>query len=383
MRRPLASSLAALAALLPPLALAEDFVRSEAPQAMIMDADTGEILWGKAAEAPMPPASMSKLMTAAVVLDLIDQGVIADDTPFEVSEKAWRTGGSKMFVLVDTTIPVIDLLRGLIVQSGNDAAIVLAENVAGTEEGFVKLMNAKAKEWGLDESRFANPTGLPDPQQRMSPRDLGRLTRRIWTRHPEHRDIFSMREFTWSGITQANRNPLLGMVEGARGMKTGHTDESGYGVTGLAERDGERRIIVLNGLDSEIARRRAADRLMRTAFDEYATHTLLAAGDVVAEADVFAGEAETVPLALHTDLTFTLHHRSLDGAKARIAYDGPLAAPVREGEEVGVLHLIMPNEPDREYPLYTAAGVDGLSAFAKIGLGFRKLLTPPEADAFE
>lgn len=361
---------------------AQDFVRTPAPQAVIMDADTGEVLWGKAADEPMPPASMSKLMTAAVVLDLIDQGVIADDTPFEVSELAWRTGGSKMFVLVDTTIPVIDLLRGLIVQSGNDAAVVLAENVAGTQEGFVALMNAKAAEWGLDESSFANPTGLPDPGQRMSPRDLGTLTKLIWDRFPEHRAIFSMPEFTWSDITQGNRNPLIGTFEGARGMKTGYTDESGYGVTGLAERGDERRIIVVNGLDSEPARRRAADRLMATAFDEYDTHTFASAGEVLADAEVFAGQAETVPLTIRSDLTFTLHHRSLDGAKARVEYDAPLPAPVREGDRVGVLHLTMPGEEDREYPVYAAEGVKGLSATAKIGLGFEKLLTPPEPEAF-
>lgn len=376
-----------LAALLivfaPFAATAQDFVQTPAPQAMIMDADTGKILFGKAAQDPMPPASMSKLMTAAVVLDLIDQGVIADDTPFEVSEKAWRTGGSKMFVLVDTTIPVIDLLRGLIVQSGNDAAIVLAENVAETEAGFVKLMNAKAAEWGLSESRFANPTGLPDPDQRMSPRDLGKLTRRIWDTYPNHRDIFGQREFTWSEITQANRNPLLATFDGTRGMKTGHTDESGYGVTGLAERGDERRIIVVNGLASEGERRRAADRLMGTAFDEYSKHTFLSAGDVVADVPVFAGRQETAPLIIRSDLTFTLHHRSLDGAEARIEFDSPLPAPVRAGEQVGVLHLTMPSEPDREYPIYTGADVKGLSASAKIGLGLQKLLTPPDADVFE
>ena len=370
-----------LAPLLVPGAAAQDFVQTPAPQAIIVDAESGEVLWGKAHEAPMPPASMSKLMTAAVVLDLIEKGVIEDDTPFEVSKKAWRTGGSKMFVLVDTTIPVIDLLRGLIVQSGNDAAIVLAENVAGSEEGFVRLMNAKAAEWGLTESTFANPTGLPDPDQRMSPRDLARLTRLIWDRHPGHRDVFGMREFTWSNITQANRNPLLATFEGAKGMKTGHTDESGYGVTGYAERDGARRIIVVNGLESDAARRRAADQLMTTAFEDYSEHAFLSDGDVVGEAEVFAGTQDTVPLVVRSDLVFTLHHRSLDGAEARLEYEGPLSAPVRAGEQVGVLHLTMPGEPGREYPVYTGADVRGLPATAKVALGLKRLLTPPDAEA--
>ena len=372
----------ALLVLAPLPAAADDFVRTPAPRAVIMDADTGAVLWGKAADQPMPPASMSKLMTAAVVLDLIDQGVIADDTPFEVSERAWRTGGSKMFVLVDTTIPVIDLLRGLIVQSGNDAAVVLAENVAGGDEAFAKLMNAKAAEWGLTESRFANPTGLDDPEQRMSPRDLGKLTKLIWDRYPEHRDLFAMPAFTWSNIEQTNRNPLIGTFEGAQGMKTGYTEEAGYSLTGLAERGDERRIVVVAGLDSEAARRRAADRLMTTAFDEYDTHTLLRAGEVVGEAPVFAGTAESVPLTVRSDLTFTLHHRSLDGAEATLSYDAPLPAPVRAGERVGVMHLTMPGEETREYPVYAAADVPGLSAWSKIGLGLRKLLTPPEDPAF-
>ena len=380
MRRAL--SLLATGLLAPSPAAADDFVRTTAPRAVIMDADTGTILWGKAADEPMPPASMSKLMTAAVVLDLIAQGVIADDTPFEVSEKAWRTGGSKMFVLVDTTIPVIDLLRGLIVQSGNDAAVVLAENVAGSEEGFARLMNAKAAEWGLADSTFANPMGLDDPGQRMSARDLAKLSKLIWDRFPEHRSLFAMLSFEWSGISQPNRNPLLATFEGTRGMKTGYTDDAGYGVTGLAERGDERRIIVVAGLDSDAARRRAADALMTTAFDAYDTHTFVEADAVVGEAEVFAGQAPSVPLAIRSELTFTLHHRSLDGAKAHIAYDAPLPAPVRAGDRVGVMHLTMPGEADREYPVYAAGDVPGLSAWSKIGLGFRRLMTPPEPDAF-
>ena len=364
-------------------ARADDFVSSRAAFGAIMDYESGDLLWAKRADEAMPPASMSKLMVVAVVLDLIERGTISPDTPFDVSEKAWRTGGSKMFVLVDTQITVENLLRGIVATSGNDACVVVAENVAGSTEGFVALMNAKAEEWGLAESRFANVTGLPDPQQRMSARDLAALAKRLWERHPDHRYLFSIREFTWSDIRQGNRNPLLSTFEGALGMKTGHTDESGYSLVGLAERDGRTRILVLQGLESEAARRREADRMMRVAFDEYHTHSFAAAGDVIAEAPVFAGRAATVPLTLGTDLRFTLHERSLDGAEASIEYPSPLPAPIKAGEQVGVLRLAMPGEPEREYPLYAKDGVKALGARAKIGLGLKRLLTPPDAEVFE
>ena len=372
----------ALLAFLAP-ASAQDFVSSRASQGAILDYGSGQLLWGKGADEAMPPASMSKLMVVAVVLDLMERGTISSDTPFDVSEKAWRTGGSKMFVLVDTQITVENLLRGILATSGNDACVVVAENVAGSTEGFVALMNAKAEEWGLEESRFANVTGLPDENQRMSPRDLAMLAKRLWERYPEHRYLFSIREFTWSEITQANRNPLLATFEGAMGMKTGYTDEAGFSLVGLAERGGETRILVLQGLESAAARRREADRMMRVAFDEYHTHSFASAGDVIAEAEVFAGRAATVPLTLGTDLRFTLHERSLDGAEASIEYPSPIPAPIREGEQVGVLRLTMPGEPEREYPLYAKEGVRTLGATAKIGLGLRRLLTPPDAEVFE
>jgi D-alanyl-D-alanine carboxypeptidase (penicillin-binding protein 5/6) len=364
-------------------ALAQDFVTTKADHAVIVDYETDPVFYAKRADEPMPPASMSKLMTVAVVLDMIETGTIGPDTPFMVSEKAWRTGGSKMFVLVDTEIPVRNLLEGIVTVSGNDACIVVAENISGSEEAFAELMNEKAKEWGLKESRFANPTGLPDENQVMSPRDLARLTKRLWERYPEYRYLFSIPEFTWSDITQKNRNPLLGVMEGALGMKTGHTEESGYGVVGLAEKDGKKRIVVLGGLESYEARTREGVRMMQIAFSEFDTRTLLTSEAPVGAAEVFAGREPDVPLALDSDLTFTLHRRALDGARARIVYTGPLPAPVKAGAQVGVLKLTMPGEEEREYPLYTTKSVKGLTAKAKIGLGLQKLLTPPNQAVLE
>jgi D-alanyl-D-alanine carboxypeptidase (penicillin-binding protein 5/6) len=355
----------------------EDLLRTSATHAAIVDVPTGKLLYGKNAETPIPPASMSKLMTVAVVLDLIDKGDLSLETPFHVSEKAWRTGGSKMFVLVDTEITVENLLKGIIVQSGNDACIVVAENIAGSEEAFAVMMNARAKKWGLNASTFANPTGLPHPDQRMSMHDLAALARHIWQSYPEYRYLFSIPEFTWSNITQSNRNPLLDTFPGARGMKTGHTDEAGYGVVGLAEKDGESRIVVVAGLESESARRKTAIAMMDEAFEAFETRTLLSPGAIVGTAEIFAGRTDTVPLRIDQDLTFTMHKKKLAGAEAELIYDGPLRAPVREGDQVAVLRLSIPGEETRDYPLYTAQSVGGLNPAETLALGLRALFTPP------
>jgi len=376
-RRALFSLLLCCFAVLGQASAQGQFVRTQAQNAVIMDMATGKVLFGKEANVPVPPASMSKLMTVAVVLDLIKQGKISTETMFDVSERAWRTGGSKMFVLVDTQISVGDLLKGIIVQSGNDACIVVAENIAGSPEAFAELMNARARVWGLEESSFANPTGLPDPEQRMSMRDLAKLTRIIWNEYPDFRYLFSIPEFTWSNITQANRNPLIGAMEGARGMKTGHTDEAGFGVVGLAEREGAARIVVVSGLETAKARRAAALDLMDEAFDSFAQRTFFSEGMVVGEALVFAGQAETVPLRIDQDVSFILHKSQIQGAEAELSYEGPLRAPVIEGDRVAVLKLTVPGQPAREYPLYTAAPVEGLSFFEKVRLGLVSLLTPP------
>jgi D-alanyl-D-alanine carboxypeptidase (penicillin-binding protein 5/6) len=242
------------------------------------------------------------------------------------------------------------------------------------------MMNARAEAWGLEQSSFANPTGLPHPNQRMSMRDLAKLARHIWFEYPSYRYLFSIPEFTWSDITQANRNPLIGVMEGARGMKTGHTEEAGYGVVGLAERDGIARIAVVTGLDSEAGRREAAIDLMDEAFDSFDEAVFFRPGDLVGFADVFAGQEETVPLRIDQEVRFLLHKTTLRGAEAEIQYEGPLRAPIKEGQQVAILSLSMPDQPTRDYPVFTAGDVRGLGFFQKVGLGLQKLLTPPESD---
>lgn len=353
-------------------------VSTQATHAVIMDGDTGDILFSKNGDEPIPPASMSKLMTVAVVLDMIDKGQLTPDTKFKVSEKAWRTGGSKMFVLVDTEIRVEDLLKGIITLSGNDASVVVAENIAGDETTFATLMNHKAKEWGLRQSTFSNANGLTDEGQRMSAADIARLAKHMWDEYPEYRYLYSIPEMTWSDITQSNRNPLLAGFPGADGMKTGHTEEAGFGVVGSASRDGVRRIIVVTGLPSMQARARESIRMMDIAFSQFLTQTFYASGDVVAELPVFGGKTATMPVKLDAPLTFTRHRRILDGAEAKIVFRDPLIAPIRTGEQVAVMQFSLPGEEMREFPLYAAGTVEEKGIFAKMGLGLRILFTPPD-----
>jgi D-alanyl-D-alanine carboxypeptidase (penicillin-binding protein 5/6) len=375
-------------------AASEQYFSTKASNALIMDYQSGTVLYEKNARQPMPPASMSKLMTLAVLFDAIKAGEISLDTEFYVSERAWRTGGSKMFVLVNTRITVRNLISGIIVDSGNDACIVVAENMAspmvgrveneeqlGTVDAFVTRMNAKAAEWGLNNSSFANPTGLPDPEHLMSAYDLALLAQKIIRDFPEFYSFFNEREFTWSDITQSNRNPLLGSFAGADGLKTGHTDEAGYGVVGSAIVAGRRRIIVINGLDSMPERAREGARMMRLSFSEFETRDFFFSGDPVGEAEVAMGKTATVPLKVKNDISFTLHKKALRGATATIVYQGPLRAPIAAEQQVGILRLEIPGQGEAlEYPLYTAGRVREIGFMGKLSLGLGALLTPPSAD---
>ncbi len=237
-------------------AAAADKFETKAKHAILMDAETGTVLFQKAADEPTPPASMAKLMTTLVVFEALKSGQLTLDTEFMVSENAWRTGGatsggSTMFAKLGSSIKVSDLLRGIIVQSGNDACIVVAEGMAGTESTFANLMNAEARKLQLEDSHFTNATGLPDPGQHVTVRDLATIARHIVYDFPQYYEIYSETEFTWNKIRQENRNPLLDATIGADGLKTGYTEELGYGLVGSAVRDGQRLILVMNGLASE------------------------------------------------------------------------------------------------------------------------------------
>ena len=337
-----------------------------ARQAIMIDFDTGAVLLEKNVDERMPPASMSKLMTMYVVFEMLKTGRLRLDQMLPVSERAWRMGGSKMFVQIGSQVPVEALARGVIVQSGNDACIVLAEGISGSEQQFAELMNETARRIGLRASNFRNSTGWPDPEHRMTARDLATLARRIITDHPEYYRFYNERSFRWNDISQENRNPTLARVAGADGLKTGHTEEAGFGLTASAIRGGRRLILVVNGLPSMRARAEESSRLLEWGFREFDNVVMFRAADTVEEVPVWLGERPTVPLVTGRDLVLTLPRQWRQGLRARVRYDAPVAAPVAKGQELGKLVVSGQGVPEMELPLIAGADVERLGLFARI-----------------
>jgi D-alanyl-D-alanine carboxypeptidase (penicillin-binding protein 5/6) len=332
-----------------------------------MDVETGSVLFEKNADEPMPPASMSKLMTLAVLFSHLKDGRLTLNDTFHVSEEAWRMGGSKMFVRVDTDIRIEDLIRGIIVQSGNDACVVVAEGISGTEEAFAREMTKYAREIGLTESHFANAHGFPDPGQVMTARELALLALHLIKTYPQYYHYFSETDFTWSDIHQPNRNPLLYADIGADGLKTGHTEESGYGLVGSAVEDGRRLILVVNGLKSEKQRSTEAQRLLRVGFRDFKSYPLFAAGDVVGTAQVWQGVRSDVALEVREPVTIVLRPQDRKKMVVSINYVGPLPAPVTAGTQVAELKVTAPNSPPLVRPLYAAETVEPMGLFGRMG----------------
>lgn len=359
---------------------AQDQYQTEATHAVIMDFETGEILFDRNGDVAMPPASMSKLMTVLMTLEAIRDGQLSLDDELPVSENAWRRGGaasgsSTMFLEVNSRAQVEDLLRGIIIQSGNDACIVIAEALGGSEEAFAEMMTDRARELGLESASFANATGWPHPDHRISAADLAELARIIIADHPELYSLWAEREFTYNGIRQFNRNPLLGVFSGADGLKTGHTEESGYGLVGTAERDGVRRIIVFNGMDSNTDRANEAERMMRAAINDYALYDLFSAGDALeAQAGVFMGEAETVGLEVAVDVQLALHRRARRNMTVSVAFDGPIPAPISAGDEIGRVIVEVPGQEDREFPVVASEDVAQKGLMGRIGAALAHMI---------
>lgn len=354
-------------------ALAQNTYETDASHAVIMDFETGTILFSKNGDEPMPPASMSKMMTVLMTLEAIESGSLSLDDELPVSEEAWRRGGaasgsSTMFLDVNSRARVEDLLRGVIIQSGNDACIVLAEAIGGSEAAFADMMTQRARELGLENAHFANSTGWPDPDHMVSAEDLARIAQILIRDHPDFYGIWAEREFTYNGIRQYNRNPLLGVFSGADGLKTGHTEDSGYGLVGSAERDGERRIIVFNGMDSNAARAAEAERMMRAALTDYGVYALFAAGDTVEhEAEVFMGTASTVALRVDEDIAVGLHRRARRDMTVSVNYDGPVSAPIAEGDVIATLTVEAPGMEPQDFPLAAADDVPRKGLMGRIG----------------
>ncbi|WP_426957471.1 D-alanyl-D-alanine carboxypeptidase family protein [Muricoccus radiodurans] len=335
-------------------------------QAIIVDADTGAVLLEKNADERMPPSSMSKLMTMYVVFDLLKQGRLQLDQQLPVSERAWRMQGSKMFVQIGSSVRVEDLMRGVIVQSGNDACIVLAEGISGSETQFAEMLNDYGRRIGLTASTFRNATGWPDPEHRMSARDLSILARRVINDHPEYYRYYSERSFRWNDINQENRNPLLGRVAGADGLKTGHTEEAGYGLTGSAKRGDRRLILVVNGMPSMAVRREETERLMEWGFREFENVALFRASDTIEEAPVYLGERVKVPLVGGRDVVLTLPRQWRRNLQVKIRYDSPVPAPVARGQELGRMEVSGQGVPNMSVPLLAGADVARLGLLPRI-----------------
>jgi D-alanyl-D-alanine carboxypeptidase (penicillin-binding protein 5/6) len=348
---------------------------TSAKQAIVTDFQTGSVLFDKNADEAVHPASMSKLMTLYLVFDRLKSGQIKLTDTLAVSEAAWALNeGSTMFVGIGSKIQVEDLIRGIIVQSGNDACLVFAEGLAGSEEAFAKLMNEKAKEIGLTNSHFVNAHGLENPEHKMTARDLARLATRIVQDFPDYYHYFSEKTFVFNGITQGNRNPLLYTDTGADGLKTGHLSVSGYGITASALRDGRRIVMVLHGLESMQARADEARLVLDWAFRETENVLLAKANKPLEEAPVWLGQTATVPLVLHDDLLVTLPRGARDKMTAKAVFEGPVPAPIAEGQAIGKLIVQAGDQPPFEAPLYAGAAVAELDTFGRIIMAAKRLI---------
>lgn len=337
-------------------ARAQDF-QTAAPTAVLMDADSHAALFEKNAEEPTAPASMAKVMTAEVVFNEIKNGRLNFDSEFVVSENAWRkggsgSGGSSMFAKVNTPVRLEDLLRGLIVQSGNDAAIALAEGLAGTEENFARMMNERAKQIGLTNSTFRNSTGYGHPEQKATVRDLAKLALHVIETYPDLYKMFGEREFTWNKIRQQNRNPLLFADIGADGLKTGNIDESGFGLIGSAVQNDQRLIVVVNGLKTAKDRANESRKLLDWGFRAFESQQLFAEAQVVGEAQVFGGNIRSLPLVAKKPVRVLVPRGDGERVTARIVYAGPLKAPIQKGAEVARLQVSRGDMQALDMPLY-------------------------------
>lgn len=342
-------------------AVAQNF-ETRAEQAFLMDAETGAVLFSKNADDLMVPASMAKIMTVEVIAEEIRRGRIDADTEFVISEDAWRRGGapsrgSTMFAELGSSIALWDLLRGIIVHSGNDASIAAAETIAGSEGAFGRMMTQRARELGLTQSFFTNSTGYHDPDQVTTARELALLTRHFIETSPEIYALYGEEEFVWNDIRQRNRNPLLTMGIGADGVKTGFVSESGYGLVGSAVQLDQRLIVVVNGLENARDRALAARRLLEWGFRAFEPRTLFEAGDEVGGARVYGGELNYVPLVSSRDVRVLVPRGTDERLSARIVYRGPLSVPVRAGDEVAVLRVMRGDTLALEMPLQAARDI--------------------------
>jgi D-alanyl-D-alanine carboxypeptidase (penicillin-binding protein 5/6) len=341
---------------------ADEGYDADAPTAILIEASSGSVLFEKNADELRAPSSMMKLMTAEVVFHAIKQGDVKLTDQYVVSENAWRkggapAGGSTMFAAIHSRIPVDDLLHGAIIQSGNDACMILAEGIAGNEKAFAEMMTKRARELGLTQSTFANSNGLPDPGNKMTVRELAKLARYVIQTYPEFYKLFGEREFTWNKIRQQNRNPLLTALDGADGLKTGYTKEGGYGMVGSAVQNGMRLIVVVNGLDDPDNRASETKKILEWGFRNFEARTLFNADQQIGYAKVFGGESRSLKLASKEPVKVMVQKNGADKLIARVIYDGPVRAPIEAGQPVGVIKVWRGANVAVETPVYAAESI--------------------------
>ncbi|MCL7406361.1 MAG: D-alanyl-D-alanine carboxypeptidase [Marivivens sp.] len=352
---------ACLLALTATFAAAQSF-ETNARAAYVYDMTTGTVLLEKNADTPLPPASMSKLMTLYLAFEAISDGRLSPDDELLVSEHAMSYQGSSMFLRSGERVRVEDLIRGVIILSGNDASAVLAESLSpdGTEAGFARMMTSRAQDLGMMHSTFANSNGWPDPNQRMSVRDLGILAQHLITDFPTYYPIFAEEEFLFDGRVPSNsqnRNPILGLGLGADGMKTGHTQEAGYGLVGSAKQGDRRVVFVVTGLDSAAARAEEGQRILNWSFRQFAQKKVIETGTRVAEASVWMGQAPTVGLTVAEDVSMLVPILSGDSIDGEVVFNAPIEAPIAAGQTLGELIIRFDDLPERRIPLVAEADV--------------------------
>jgi len=337
-------------------------LQSSAPHAILVEAETGSVLFEKDADALVAPASLAKLMTVNVVFDQLQLGNINLNDEYVISVNAWRkggapSGGSTMYAALHSKVKVEDLLKGIVIQSANDGCIALAEGIAGNETEFVRMMNDRAREIGLTKSIFTNVDGLPDPKMRVTPRELAIVARHIVLNYPDYYKWFGEREFTWNKIRQLNRNPLLGIIEGADGLKTGFTNEAGYNLVGSAVQNGVRLIVVVTGLKNPKDRADDAKKLLDYGFKNFDSRVLFAEGQTVAEAKVYGGAQGRVPVAAKGAIKLMVPRGVSDKIVAKMVYTGPVRAPVQEGQAIGNLQVWRGDAKVLEVPVQASESV--------------------------
>ena len=349
-------------------------LETTAKQVILVDYNTGNILFEKNADERMFPSSMSKIMTIYNVFQALKDGSLQLKDNFRVSRKAWKKGGSKMFLRAGSRVNVEDLIRGVIVQSGNDASIVLAEGLSGSEGAFSDLLNENAKKLGMDSSNFINASGWPDPEHYTTARDLSKVTIASIQKFPKYYHFYSQKTFTYAGIKQNNRNPALYKDIGADGLKTGHTAAAGYGLAASAIRNGRRLVLILNGLKTSRQRSLESERILDWGYRVFSNYKIFKPRQIVTHAKVWMGDKSRVGLVLDKGLVMSLRKNIIDKINIKAVFNEPVPAPISKGDQIGKLLVSVPGKNQLEIPMYASQGVAKLGWFYRIGAAISYIL---------